>query len=127
MVEVAAAFIRNGNKFLIFRRPLCKGNGGLWEFVGGKAEKGETVEQALIRECYEELSVTVKTGRKIADVTHEYPDITIHLTLIEAEITDGTPVLNEHIGMEWITADEIEKYDFCPADTVLLEEIRKII
>ena len=102
MTEVAAALIWKEDRFLICQRPKDKARGLLWEFVGGKTEPGETAEQALIRECMEELGVTVEPEGIYMDIVHEYPDIQIHLILFNAHITEGTPVLIEHNDMRWI-------------------------
>lgn len=127
MTEVAAAIIWNNNKeFLICQRPENKARGLLWEFVGGKLEKGETGEQALIRECTEELNITVAVSGVFTDVVHEYPDITVHLTVYDAEIEKGTPELLEHNDMKWITPDEIDNYSFCPADKDILKKIKEL-
>ena len=91
MTEVVAALIWRGNRFMICQRPAHKARGLLWEFVGGKVEPGETKQQALIRECREELAVTVTVSDVFMDVVHEYPDLTVHLTLFHAEISDGIP------------------------------------
>lgn len=124
MTEVVAALIRQGDKFMICQRPAHKARGLLWEFVGGKVEPGETKEQALIRECREELAVTVSVGEIFMDVTHEYPDLTVHLTLFNAVIAEGEPQKLEHNDIRWITPREIPQYAFCPADVEILEEIR---
>jgi len=84
MVEVVAALIWDQDKFMICQRPANKARGLLWEFVGGKVESGETKEQALIRECHEELAITLNVGEVFMDVVHEYPDLTVHLTLFHA-------------------------------------------
>ena len=126
MVEVVAALIWQGNKFMICQRPAHKARGLLWEFVGGKVEPGETKEQALIRECQEELAVTLAVGDVFMDVTHEYPDLTVHLTLFNATIAEGPPQKLEHNDIKWITTSEIPNYDFCPADTIILSKIQKI-
>ncbi len=123
--EVVAALIWQGDKFLICRRPLHKARGGLWEFVGGKREPGECGRDALIRECREELDVTVEPGAVFMDVTHTYPDLTVHLTLYHAAIRRGVPRLLEHEAMAWITPAEIDEYDFCPADEVILNALRQ--
>lgn len=123
MVEVSAALIRRDGRFLICQRPAHKTRGLEWEFVGGKREPGETGEQALIRECREELGVTVIPGDIYMQVTHAYPDITVHLTLYNALIAGGEPKLLEHAAMAWITPAEIPLYDFCPADKVILEKL----
>ena len=124
MTEVVAALIWEGSRFMICQRPAHKARGLLWEFVGGKVEHGETKEQALVRECREELAVTVSVGSSFAEVTHEYPDLTVHLTLFHAAIAEGIPQMREHNDIRWITADEIPQYDFCPADHPILEKLR---
>lgn len=123
MTEVVAALIWDKNKFMICRRPENKARGLLWEFVGGKVEPGETKQQALIRECREELDITVAVGDEFTEVNHEYPDIPIHLTLFNCTIASGTPKLLEHNDLRWITPKEIPQYDFCPADTDILKKI----
>lgn len=123
MTQVVAALIRQGDKFMIFQRPETKTRAFQWEFVGGKVENGETLEEALIRECREEIGVTVKVGDVFMEVDHEYPDITIHLTLFNAEIVNGTPQKLEHNDIKCITPDEIPLYRFCPADDEILQKI----
>ena len=86
MTEVVAALIWREDRFLICQRPAHKARGLLWEFAGGKVEPGETKEQALIRECQEELSVVVSVQDVFMEVTHAYPDLTVHLTLLNARI-----------------------------------------
>ena len=125
MPEVVAALIRQGEKFMICQRPAHKARGLLWEFVGGKVEPGETKEQALIRECQEELAVTLSVGDMFMDVIHDYPDLTVLLTLFNATIAEGEPVMLEHNDIKWITPSEIPEYDFCPADVEILKEITK--
>lgn len=124
MTEVVAALIWDKDRFMICQRPAIKARGMLWEFVGGKVEPGETKEQALIRECREELAITLSVGDMFMDVTHEYPDLTVHLTLFNAVIAEGTPQMLEHNDIRWITVDEIPEYDFCPADEVILRRLK---
>ena len=123
MVKVAAALIRNGDRFMICQRPAHKARGLLWEFVGGKLEKGESGEEALIRECREELGVTVAVGELFMTVVHEYPDITVELSVYNASIAEGTVQKLEHADIRYITKDEIGDYDFCPADQPILKKI----
>lgn len=111
--------------FLICQRPANKARPLLWEFVGGKVEPGETKEQALIRECQEELAITLSVGEVFMDVVHEYPDITIRLTLFNATIAEGVPQKLEHNDIQWITVDEIDQYNFCPADTEILLQLKQ--
>ena len=124
MTEVVAALIRDNDKFMICQRPANKARALLWEFVGGKVEPGETKEQALIRECREELAVTLSAGDVFMDVVHEYPDITVHLTLFNATISEGVPQKLEHNDIKWITVSEIDDYDFCPADVEILAKLK---
>ena len=123
MVEVVAALIWDKGRFMICQRPAHKARGLLWEFVGGKVEAGETKAQALIRECREELAVTVAVCDVFMEVIHEYPDITVHLTLFNATIADGVPQKLEHNDIRWISPNEIPNYAFCPADEEILRRI----
>ena len=125
MTEVVAALIWNENKFLICQRPAHKARGLLWEFVGGKVEPQETMEQALVRECMEELDITVSVGEIFTQVIHEYPDILIRLTLFHCRISDGVPKLLEHNDLKWILPEEIPQYHFCPADKDILSLIQR--
>lgn len=124
MTEVVAALIWRGDRFLACQRPAHKARGLLWEFVGGKVEPGETKEEALIRECREELGVTLSVGEVFMEVTHTYPDLTVHLTLFQAAIQAGEPQKLEHQDLRWITREEIGQYPFCPADQVILERLQ---
>ena len=123
MVEVVAALIWDKDKFLICQRPATKARALMWEFVGGKVEKGETKEEALIRECQEELGITLNVGDIFMEVIHEYPDITIRLTLFNATIAAGIPQMLEHNDIKWITPSEIPNYQFCPADEEILSRL----
>ena len=123
MIEVVAALIWQGDKFMICQRPAHKASGLLWEFVGGKVESGETKEQALVRESREELNVLLSVGDMFMEVIHEYPDITVHLTLFNATILEGKPQKLEHNDIQWITPSEIPNYVFCPADGEILAKI----
>ena len=125
MTEVVAALIWDGARFLICQRPAHKARGLLWEFVGGKVEPGETKRQALARECREELDITVEVGEAFTEVTHVYPDLTVHLTLFHARIAEGVPRLLEHNDLRWITVGEIGDYAFCPADVEILARLRR--
>ena len=124
MTEVVAALIWDKDKFMICQRPADKARGLLWEFVGGKVEPGETKEQALVRECQEELAITINVGGEFMSVMHEYPDISVHLTLFNATIAEGVPQKLEHNDIRWITVNEISQYKFCPADEAILKRLR---
>ena len=125
MTEVVAALIRDGDRFLICQRPETKKRGLLWEFVGGKVEPGETKEQALIRECREELAVELTVHRPFMEVVHSYPDLTIRLTVFEAGLRSGEITLLEHRDSRFITVDEIDSFSFCDADEEILQKIKR--
>ena len=125
MTDVAAALIWNeSGQFLICQRPAHKARGLLWEFVGGKAEEGESLKEALVRECREELDITVAPGSIFVQLIHEYPDITIRLTILNATIAEGTPQKLEHNDIRWIRIDEIDDFPFCPADVEILQKLQ---
>ena len=126
ITEVVAALIWDKDQFMICQRPAHKARGLLWECVGGKVEAGETKEAALIRECQEELAVTLSVGDVFMEVVHEYPDITVRLTLFNATIAEGVPQKLEHNDIRWITPAEIPQYDFCPADVEILDKIMEL-
>ncbi len=125
MTEVVAALIWDGDRFMACQRPAHKARGLLWEFVGGKVEPGETKEEALVRECREELGVTIAVGDVFMEVEHVYPDLTVHLTLFHAKIAEGTPQKLEHNDIQWITTEEIDQFAFCPADEEILKKLKQ--
>lgn len=126
VTEVVAALIWDQDRFLACQRPAHKARGLLWEFVGGKVEPGETKQQALCRECREELDIQINVGNVFMDVVHEYPDLTVHLTVFSAQITGGTMRLLEHNAAEWITVSQIDEYEFCPADEEILIKLKNL-
>ena len=126
MTDVVAALIWEGDRFLACQRPANKARALLWEFVGGKLEHGETLQEALIRECREELDITVEPGEVFMEVIHEYPDLTVRLTLFNAVIAEGPPRALEHNDIRWITTGEIDSLDFCPADEEILKKLREL-
>lgn len=127
IITVVAGLIREGDRILICQRPAGKARGLLWEFPGGKVEAGESKEAALVRECREELDVTLEVGKVYAEFTHEYPDMTVRLTLFEARIAEGVPSRIEHADIKWIKPEEITEYPFCPADKEICGKISKSV
>ncbi len=121
MTEVVAALIWKENKLLICQRPAHKARGLFWEFAGGKVEADETHAEALIRECREELDITVSVGEMFAELVHTYPDLTVHLTFFHAVIAEGCPQKKEHNDLRWVRTDELAQYTFCPADREILK------
>ena len=124
ITEVVAALIWDGDRFMICQRPVHKKRGLLWEFVGGKVEPGESLEQALVRECREELGVTVRPGQVYMQVLHQYPDLLVRLTVLNAVIESGIVQRLEHNDIRWITPQEIPQYPFCPADEDILAKLQ---
>lgn len=127
MLEVTAAVIQQNGKILICQRPVNKNCGLLWEFPGGKIEAGETGEQCVIRECQEELGITLSVERKLTDITHKYPGRAVHLHFYLCNIIAGTPEKKEHNAIAWITPDEVDQYEFCPADKKMLQLERDLL
>ena len=124
ITEVVAALIWDGDRSMICQRPAHKARGLLWEFVGGKVEPGESLEAALVRECREELGVTVRPGDVYMQVLHQYPDLLVRLTVLNATIESGKVQRLEHNDIRWITPQEIPNYPFCPADEDILAKLQ---
>ena len=120
MIEVTAAIIKNKDKILICQRPKGKKMADMWEFPGGKTEVGETSEQCIIRECNEELDITISIDNIFADITKE----DLHITFFICRIVEGTIKLKEHQDSRWVTKEELSDYTFCPADTKVIEMLK---
>ena len=115
MIAVVAGVVKRDGRLLLCQRPEGKRLGLLWEFPGGKLEPGETGEQALARECREELGAEVRVGPRVDELVFDYPDLSVHLTLYQAEpLTE--PRALEHSALEWAAPSELAQYDLCPAD-----------
>lgn len=123
-IDVVAALIRRGDRFFICQRPANKGRALQWEFPGGKIEPGESPEEALVRECREELAVELRVGSLYAETTHTYPDLFIRLRLYNSEILSGEPQQLEHRDLRWITPDQIDLFEFCPADLDFIQKLK---
>lgn len=126
MVDVVAALIWREGCFLACRRAANKARALLWEFPGGKVEAGETPQQALARECREELAVDLAVGGLFCQTVHAYPDITVRLSVYTAAIAWGQPQLLEHKEIRWVAPQEMDGMVFCPADGPVLQRIRAV-
>jgi 8-oxo-dGTP diphosphatase len=123
IIDVVGAIIKDGDRYLVGQRAANKAQGGLWEFMGGKIEPGETPEQALARECREELALEIEDEHIIDSVVHEYPEKTIRLTLISCSPKSGSiPKALEHQQIRWVTRAEMDIMDFAPADRELIQK-----
>lgn len=125
VIEVVAALIRDAEgRYLVGQRAAHKTQGGLWEFMGGKIEPGETPEAALARECREELALEIENEQIVDSVVHEYPEKTINLILISCSPLPGsTPVALEHQAIRWVSCEEMETLDFAGADRELIARL----
>jgi mutator protein MutT len=123
--KVVAGLIKKGDKFLLVRRPLNKKRGGLWEFPGGKVEKGETLEEAIKRELKEELDIEVRVKGVLSEVKYNYPEGEIELYLLEVE-SNEEPKLKEAIEKKWVSLEETKELELCPADRELIRKIKDL-
>ena len=122
-VVVAAAIIFQDGKFLLTRRKLNAHQGGLWEFPGGKREKGETLERCVQRELKEEVGVEVTHVTPLSVVRHQYPDKDVELHFFTCSICQGLPVALECLEIAWVPLENLTSYAFPEADRPVLEEI----
>lgn len=125
MIDVVAAVITNENdKILITQRNLKKSQGGLWEFPGGKIEKGETREEAIIREIKEELDIEIKVDEYLEEKSFIYPEKEVNLIALKCHIEKGKIKLLEHEDYKWVEGKELNQYDFTPADMFIIKKIK---
>ncbi len=116
-VKVVGAVIQNDNEeILCALRSATMSMPNLWEFPGGKLKDGESPEEALVREIYEELGCKIQVGKLIADITHEYPSIRVRLLTYNATLLEGEPRAIEHAELRWIKKDKLTLVEWAPAD-----------
>jgi 8-oxo-dGTP diphosphatase len=124
MIQVAAAIIQNSQEQIL----ICKrGPGGstafLWEFPGGKREVNESLTECLIRECQEELRITISVGDVYATTSYKYPENTIDFVFFKASIQSGELAPTVHDEVLWVRPDELTQFNFCPADIDIIERL----
>ncbi len=125
-IKVVGAVIRNNqNQILCALRSADMSLPNLWEFPGGKIEKNEQPEDALIREIDEELGCKINVGELIEEVVHEYPEIIVELLTYEAKIISGKLVAKEHATLEWVELSNLQKLEWAPADVPTVEKLIK--
>ncbi len=123
-VEVSAALIFRDGKLLITQRHAKAHLGGLWEFPGGKRESGETFEQCLVREIHEELGVKISVGELFEEISHDYPEKSVHLKFFRCELISGQPKPLDCAAVKWIEKSELTEFEFPAADACLLHKLR---
>lgn len=125
-IEVAAGVVFKNNRLLITRRKKDDYLGGLWEFPGGKRKPGETFEECLKRELMEELGIEVKVGELLWSMTHNYPDIQVHLRFFFCTNIKGEPTPIGCDAVEWITREQLSEYKFPEADAMLVDLLHSL-
>ena len=122
-IEVAAGLVFRNGKLLITKRPEGSHLAGLWEFPGGKREANEGIERCLHRELREELGIEVALGQALESVTHKYSVMTVQITFFLARLAKGEPRAIECAGLEWVTREKLAKFQFPPADQLLISRL----
>ena len=123
-IKVVGAVIRNNqNQILCALRSPKMSMPNSWEFPGGKIEKEEKPEEALVREIQEELGCDISVSEMIEDVIHEYPNLVVNLITYEATIISGYPVAKEHAKIEWKEISDLKELEWAPADLPTVEKL----
>ena len=125
VIEVSAALIFRGGKLLITQRHAKAHLGGRWEFPGGKRETGETFEAALVREIREELGVEIVVGELFEEISHAYPEKSVHLKFFLCKLISGEPQPLDCAAVKWIDKAGLDAHEFPAADARLLEKLKK--
>jgi mutator protein MutT len=123
-IDVAAALIFHKGKLLITQRRPDDHLPNLWEFPGGKIEKGETFEQCLVREIREELGIDIAVGELVEDLTHTYPEKTVRLCFFKCALISGEAKPIHVQDLRWITREELGNFEFPAADAKLITRLQ---
>ncbi|GAA0720002.1 8-oxo-dGTP diphosphatase MutT [Clostridium malenominatum] len=124
MKEVTAAIITKDDLILIAQRGKDENLAGKWEFPGGKIESGETPQECLKREIKEELNIEIQVGEFLGESIYTYPNGQIKLMGYFATIVKGNFELSVHDEVKWVSIDEIDNFDFAPADIPLVKKLK---
>lgn len=120
-IEIGMAIIREGNKFLVAKRPKGKLSAGKWEFPGGKIEFSESPEECIIREIEEEFGMSVAAGKLFKVWDYEYPEFgKFRFYSYLYDTRRGTPKLLWHEEMAWMDVASLKKIDLLEADKELI-------
>lgn len=125
-IEVAAGVVRNSEGRIL----ICRRTGeleGLWEFPGGKREKGETFQQCLQRELMEELELDVEAGETLGSVLRRNGEKTIWLVFVSGRADASNLALHVHSKAAWVLPEELTQYEFCPADASFLKSYLPVL
>lgn len=128
VIEVVAAVIfDSNNRIFVARRNHTKSLPGKWEFPGGKIEPGESKQEALERELFEEFGIVTRTREFIGSNRHSYGSFEINLFAYRAELTGGSFGFTDHDKTEWARLEDLPKYDLAEADIPLVHAIREFL
>ena len=122
-IEVSAALIFRDGQLLITQRHAKSHLGGLWEFPGGKREAGESFEQCLVREICEELGIEISVVKLFEEISHDYPEKSVHLKFFICKIISGEPQPLDCAAVKWVRQPQLADFEFPAADTQLLEKL----
>lgn len=125
-IKVVAAVIKRNNKIFVTQRGYGEFKDG-WEFPGGKVEKGETKEEALIREIKEELDTVIKVDSYLDTIEYDYPDFHLSMDCFICSVVEGNLVLKEHEDSKWIKKEEIDTLNWLPADLVIIDKVKEMM
>jgi mutator protein MutT len=124
LIEVSAALIFRAGRLLITQRHAGAHLGGYWEFPGGKREAGETFEACLVREIREELGVEIAVGELFEEISHAYPEKSVHLKFFRCKLLSGEPQPLDCAAVKWIAKAGLDAHEFPAADAQLLEKLK---
>jgi 8-oxo-dGTP diphosphatase len=122
---VTAAIIRKGSRVLLARRSSEGRLAGFWEFPGGKVESGETPEESLARELFEELGITTRIGKKMTESSYQYEHGNFRIIAYSVDWISGEPSPNVHDRLDWVKIDNLTDYQVLPADVPIVESLQK--
>jgi len=125
MIEVSAAIIKKDGKILIAQRNRNQSLALKWEFPGGKVEPNESIKQGLKREIREELNIDIEVKEKLGEILFEHSNNILKLTAFYAEWVSGDLEALEHERLEWVTVEELENFDFAPADMYFVKKLKE--
>lgn len=126
LIKVVGAIIENeNNEILCALRSTKMSLPNLWEFPGGKIEKGESLAEAIVREIKEELDCTIRFIDVFNDNTHEYDKFIVNLTTSRCKLIEGKPTANEHDKLIWLPKENLLSLNWAPADIPAVDQLVK--